>query len=360
MNNSHRQLLKIALITLGDPNTLTGGYLYHRKLAMLAPRHNARIKFVSFPERLFPLALVDAPALFRRAYNMGANALVLDSIAAAFAGPWLALHRPELPLVGMLHQPPGGIDHNYLRTSVQAKLDRLAYRRAGLLMVASESLRDQLIAQGMPPKRLRVVPPGRNADVQTGSPAGTADGPEQQAYMITATGLRQGRSAAALCVANWVERKGIHSLLEACSRLPEQAVTLHLVGDNRVDERYTAALRARLARPDLAGRVVVHGPLPAATVSAMYAAADLFVLPSTKEPYGTVFGEAMAEGLPVVGWRAGNLPYLAGDQREGLLVDTGDVAELARALGKLAFDPALRQRTGRGRTATSDDIPHLG
>src|SRR5437763_867482 len=51
MDDSHTQVLKIALITLGDPNTLTGGYLYHRRLAALAPRHSARIEFVSFPPR---------------------------------------------------------------------------------------------------------------------------------------------------------------------------------------------------------------------------------------------------------------------------------------------------------------------
>ena len=47
-------------------------------------------------------------------------------------------------------------------------------------------------------------------------------------------------------------------------------------------------MRARLARPDLAGRVVVHGPLAAEQVAALYRAADVFVLPSLREPYGTV------------------------------------------------------------------------
>jgi hypothetical protein len=36
-------------------------------------------------------------------------------------------------------------------------------------------------------------------------------------------------------------------------------------------------------------------------------------LPSLREPYGTVYGEAMAAGLPADGWGAGNLPRLAGD-----------------------------------------------
>ena len=92
--------------------------------------------------------------------------------------------------------------------------------------------------------------------------------------------------------------------------------------------------------------MVVHGPLSLGEVAAMYAAADAFVLPSLKEPYGTVYGEAMAFGLPVVGWRAGNLPYLAEDNREGLLVEPGNQSGLTAALRRLADDAELRIRLG--------------
>jgi glycosyltransferase involved in cell wall biosynthesis len=146
-------------------------------------------------------------------------------------------------------------------------------------------------------------------------------------------------------VANWIERKGILETLEAVARLDGGTATLHLAGDDRADPGYAAAVRARLARPDLADRVVVHGPLPIERVAALYQAADVFVLPSLREPYGTVWGEAMAAGLPVVGWRAGNLPHLAGDQ-EGLLVPPGDVEGLSRALALLAADEPLRRRMG--------------
>src|SRR5437868_4211216 len=200
--------LVVALLTLGDPGRLTGGYLYHRRMAVAAPRHEARVEFVSFPERPFPLAARDAPAVLRHARSLGAQALVLDSIAAAFLGPWLVVRRPELPLVGMLHQPPGGIDHGPLRSAIQARLDRLAYRRARRLLVASDSLAEQLLAEGMPRQLLQVVPPGRDVAAAPGPPPGN---------------LRRGRGAAFLCVGNWVERKGIHSLLEAFARLPDAA-----------------------------------------------------------------------------------------------------------------------------------------
>src|SRR5687767_5667943 len=130
----------VALITLGDPGRLTGGYLFHRRLADLAPAHDASLAFVSLPERPFPMAIADAPRALRHALRLGAEALVLDSIAAAFLGPWLALRVPSVPMLGMLHQPPGGIDYGPPRAQLQATLDRLAYRRARRLMVASESL----------------------------------------------------------------------------------------------------------------------------------------------------------------------------------------------------------------------------
>src|SRR2546423_5263418 len=188
--------LVVALLTLGDPGRLTGGYLSHRRMAEAAPRYDARIAFLSFPERPFPLAARDAPAVLRRARALGARALVLDSIAAAFLGPWLVTRRPELPLIGMLHQPPGGIDAGPLRTALQAFLDRLAYRRACSVLVASDSLAEQLIAEGIPRPRIRVVPPGRDVAV-SGAPAGD---------------LRRGRRAAALGVGNCGAREGNHSL----------------------------------------------------------------------------------------------------------------------------------------------------
>jgi glycosyltransferase involved in cell wall biosynthesis len=336
------RMLTAVLLTLGDPNTLSGGYLFHRRLADLAPEQNAQLTFASFPHRPFPLAIADAPRVFRLPQVQAADVLVLDSIAAAFAGPWLAARPPRVRVVGMLHQPPGGIDYGPPRSSLQAVLDRLAYRRAERLLIASQALADDLVAAGERRERLFVVPPGRDVAAASGPPP--AD-------------LRHGRQVSLLCVGNWVARKGIHWLLDALSRLPEPLATLHLVGNDDAEPAYAASLRRRLAQPGLRGRVVVHGPLDTTQVAAMYAAADVFVLPSVKEPYGTVYGEAMAFGVPVVGWRAGNLPYLAEHEREGLVVPTGDVAGLAEALRRLGEDPELRRRLGAAARARAEARP---
>jgi glycosyltransferase involved in cell wall biosynthesis len=316
--------LDAILVTLGDPGQLTGGYLFHRRLAELAPAHGARLGFASFPARPFPLALADAPRLARDLEQRRLDVVVLDSIAA-----WcMAFAAPRVPMVGMLHQPPGGIDFSGVRALAQAALDRLAYRHLRKVLVASDSLADELRPLGL---QLAVVPPGRDVAAVVGPPKGD---------------LRRGRNVALLCVGNWMERKGILSLLEALAPLEPGAATLHLVGRTEVEPRYARKVWARLAGPELRDRVVVHGPLAIGEVAAMYAAADAFVLPSLKEPYGTVYGEAMAFGLPVVGWRAGNLPYLATDEVEGLIAPPGDIAALSRALSRLASEPQLCARMG--------------
>src|SRR5215471_5555904 len=155
------RMLRAALVTLGDPTRLTGGYLFHRRLVELAPAHAARLDFVSIPDRPFPLAIGDAPRCLD-GLDQKVDVVVLDSIAAAFVGPWLALRPPARPWVGMLHQPPGGIDYGPPRSTVQAVLDRWAYRSVRRLLVASESLADELRAAGEPSDRVHVVPPGRD------------------------------------------------------------------------------------------------------------------------------------------------------------------------------------------------------
>jgi glycosyltransferase involved in cell wall biosynthesis len=331
---------RVSLLTVGDPDRVTGGYLFHRRLADRAPDHGADLRFVSIPDVPLPWAMAAGPAWLLGPATRSADVLVLDSIAASAAAPWLG--RVRAPIVGMLHQPPGGIDAPHVQRQFRVPFDRWAYRACELLMVASDWLAAELEAAGLPRDRIRVVPPGKDLDV-------TADGSTRTDAVgdIDRASLRRGRLMAAVCVANWLPRKGILELLEAVAGLPEGIVTLHLVGDTATQGGYAARVRERTERGDLRDRVVVHGLVAPAAVHRMYLIADAFVLPSFEEPYGTVWGEAMAAGLPVVGWQAGNLPFLADHGRDGMLVPVGDVPALGAAVERLARDPALRVRLGR-------------
>lgn len=330
-------MLKIALVTLGDPQRLTGGYLYHLRVAELAPRHGAQIDFVSFPDRAFPLPLAWGGRVLQQVKALRARAILLDSICAGYLAPWLWLRPPKIPILAILHQGPGGIGQSWLRSRLQAGLDRLAYSKVSGFLVASQSLRDEL---PFPSHKMQVMAPG--CDVSSAPSATVVD-------------LRLGRQAAILCVANWARMKDIVSLLEAFDGLPEGLATLHLVGDEEADPPYRQSVLQRLQ--GLSHRVVRHGKKTRDEVAVLYGSADFLVLNSLRETYGTVYGEAMAKGLPVVGWRAGNLPHLARHEVEGLIVEPGDIGGLREALSRLATDLELRQRLGSAAQTRAAELP---
>lgn len=306
----------VSLLTRGSPDQLTGGYLYHRRMADLAPAHGAGVEFV-------PVEWLANP--FTRATG---DVVVVDSIVAARVLRW---GLPARPLAAIIHQPPGGIDGGSARRIVQAVFDRRLYRRCTLLLAASDALRDALIGppNNLSASRIKVVPPGRDVAPPPSVPA---------------TAVRGDAELVFLSVGNWMARKGTLELLEAFARVVLPGAVLHLAGRDDIEPSYSKRVRARLRAPDLAGRVVQHGAVSRDEVARLYSAADVFVLPSYREPYGTVYGEALASGLPVVGWRAGNLPHLARHDVEGLLVAPGDVAALTDALERIAGNPQWRMQ----------------
>jgi glycosyltransferase involved in cell wall biosynthesis len=130
----------------------------------------------------------------------------------------------------------------------------------------------------------------------------------------------------------------------------QQAV---LVGDALFGEqRYADQLRRRADDLGIADRVEFAGH----TDDVPARLDDLHVLvhcSTTPEPFGQVVVEGMAAGLPVIASAAGGPCEIINDQRNGLLVAPGDVAQLSAALTRLDRDAALRARIGAAAEAAS-------
>jgi glycosyltransferase involved in cell wall biosynthesis len=103
-------------------------------------------------------------------------------------------------------------------------------------------------------------------------------------------------------------------------------------------------LAAEARRLGLVDHVEFRGAIT--DMTAVYASAEILVLPSDWEGTPNVLLEAMATGMPVLATRVGGVPGLVRDGENGLLVDVEDEESLACQLQRLVEEPELRRRLG--------------
>lgn len=135
---------------------------------------------------------------------------------------------------------------------------------------------------------------------------------------------RAGATCTFVFVGRLEPRKGVDLALQALASVP--AARLEIVGDG--ESRVALEGRAQTLR--LTDRVRFHGMVD--DVRPIVAQADAAVAPSRSEGLGIALLEAMAMGLPVVGFAVGGVPESVVDGETGLLAPAGDVAALAESM----------------------------
>ena len=216
-----------------------------------------------------------------------------------------------------------------LKRAFDATIARGVAGGARLVVVSSEREREDAVACGVDPARIRVrgnafpsPPPPSGVDPLAGV---VPDGAPVVLYV--------GRIAA---------EKGVEHLLEAARRVPAAHVVL--AGP---DDRHGTmdAVRAALVDPATHGRVHVLPPTPGPPYD-LYRRASVFVLASGGENFGLVAAEAAAAGTPViVSDRTGVASSF--EDGEAVVVPFDPDATIA-AVERVLGDDALRERLSTG------------
>ncbi len=146
-----------------------------------------------------------------------------------------------------------------------------------------------------------------------------------------------------LLVGRIVPHKGVEHFIEAARDLPGAQLLVAGEGSSlEAMERLADSL-------GVAGRVRFLGRVSQENLPKVYAACDVFVLPSFSrlEAFGIVALEAMATGKPVVVADIPGVREVIEDGREGLLADPMNPQDLAEKVRRLLADPDLRAEMGR-------------
>ncbi|MFC5134202.1 MULTISPECIES: glycosyltransferase family 4 protein [Haloferacaceae] len=350
----------VGIVVYGDLDARSGGFLYDRRLADHLADHGWTVEVVSLPERSYRRSLLTnlAPGLVDRLERF--DVVVED----AYCGPslFLANRRLETPVVALVHYLRSAVVGDGVGDRAVRAIERDYLRTADAYVFNSRPTRDAVAElcgvdggdgrTGRADRTGRVGPlPGVVAppagDRLGMAPALSGDRLTQNPFRVVAVG-------------NVTPRKGIPTLIRGLSLLEEGIDwRLRVVGDTSVAPDHVASLRALADRLGIADRVAFAGRVDDDALREELRSAHVLAVPSRYEPFGIVYLEGMAFGLPAIASANGGASDFVGEHN-GALVSPGDAEAVAEAIGPLARDRDRLRRLSEGARETFRKHPTWG
>jgi glycosyltransferase involved in cell wall biosynthesis len=326
--------MRVGLIIYGSLETISGGYLYDRKLVEYLRQQGDQVEIISLPRRNYFRHFGDnlSSGLLRRLEDLPADVLLQDELnhPSLF---WLNRRlrsQANYPMISIVHHLRSSearpvwqnwayrwIESRYLKT-----LDGFIFNSQTTCKAVAN-----LLSQTRQNARLSLV----------AYPAGDRFQPQIDPQKIARRALQSG-PLRILFLGNLIPRKGLHTLLAALERLDSQDWRLSVVGSLSVDGAYARRMRQRVERIGLSARVAFHGVLDDESLAELMHSSHLLALPSSYEGFGIVYLEGMGFGLPAIATTAGATSEIIAHAQDGFLIPPGDPQTLATHLLRLIED----------------------
>lgn len=348
--------MRIGLLIYGSLDTLSGGYLYDRKLVEHLRQAGDAVEIVSLPWRSYPAHLADnlSLRLHRRLRDLRVDILLQDELNH----PSLALvnrrrrRQPRYPLISIVHHLRSSEQHPRPLLPLYRAVERAYLRSVDGFIFNSRTTR-QAVA-GLRGESDNLAP---LAGVIAYPAADHLPAPDERA----AADLIRARQSDAgplrvLFVGNLIPRKGLHHLIAALSRLPQADWLLDVIGDDTVDSSYAVALRKQINAAGLEATVRLHGRVSDRELAQRYRESHLLAVPSY-EGFGIVYLEAMAFGLPALAGVHGGGGEIVSHGVNGFTVEPADADGIAAHLSGLAKDREQLAELGRNARQRFDSHP---
>lgn len=248
----------------------------------------------------------------------------------------VATSEIQVPVVQTFHAL-GSVKRRYqadadTSPSIRIDVERQLGRSAARVVAQCTDEVEELVALGVPRKKIHIVASGVDAR------RFTPDGPAAP---------RDGDRHRVLSVGRLVPRKGFDELVRALPGLPGAEVVIAGGPATGIESDPEAhRLRELAASLGVADRLRLLGAVPPEQMPQWYRSADVVACTPWYEPFGLTPLEAMAAGRPVVAYAVGGLRDSVVDGATGTLVPPGDRDALVSALAALLADEDRRRQFG--------------
>lgn len=144
------------------------------------------------------------------------------------------------------------------------------------------------------------------------------------------------------------QQKGVADLVDALKMIDLKDFKIKIAGEGPLN----AQIREKVGNSNLKGKVEILGVIPSHKIAKVFNDAYLFVspyksLPYSEEQIGMTNIEAMASGLPVVGYDSGSISEFVKNKKTGILVKEGNIRALADAIKLVIEDAKLHEEMSK-------------
>ena len=354
--------MRIGLLIYGSLDTLSGGYLYDRKLVEYLREAGDSVEIVSLPWRSYPVHLADnlSLRLYRRLRDLPVDILLQDELnhpSLALVNRRLQRHGSRYPLISIVHHLRSSEQHPRRLLPLYRAVERSYLRTVDGFVFNSRTTRQAVAGlrgerEEERGERGNLAPLGGVIAYPAADHLAVPD--ERAVEELIGARSSDAGPLRILFVGNLIARKGLHHLIAALSRVPTADWQLDVVGNEEVDSAYAAAVRRQVGAAGLEGNIRLHGRVSDGELAQRYRAAHLLAVLSY-EGFGIVYLEAMAFGLPVLASVHGGAGEIVDSGVNGFLVEPADADGIAAHLSALAGDRerlAILGRNARRRFAS--------
>jgi glycosyltransferase involved in cell wall biosynthesis len=145
-----------------------------------------------------------------------------------------------------------------------------------------------------------------------------------------------------------VKYKRLDHLVRACLMIKQKLPTLKCVIAGKGDSYTYSSLQALIKQLNLSDTVVLWKNISEHEKIKLLKTAWVYVFPTMKEGFGISALEAQAVGTPVVAYKVLGVTDSVKNGITGILVEDGNITELANAIIKILQDEDLRRRLSVG------------
>ncbi|MEZ5358780.1 MAG: glycosyltransferase [Candidatus Zixiibacteriota bacterium] len=238
----------------------------------------------------------------------------------------------NLPLVISSH----GTDIGLLaKPGISKKLGRFVYTRTTTATVVSTFLKERLLGNldCIAPEQVSVLP----------MPVGMETFPK--------TDFIAKVRPMFLSVARYTKQKRLHDIVAAAEFLHKENLDfkIKMVGEGPLENE----IRDSVVQKGMADKFEIGQLVAQQKLAELYRECDSVLLVSEGEGFGLVLVEAGLTGRPVIGSRSGGIVDFIEDNKNGLLIELGDVKTLAAHMRTIITETETKNRLGEAAYQTA-------